>query len=83
LSAGAFKPWSFWGRSTPKETLVVLDAVYPSQYIRRNEQGEITIESAKAFAQGVREIMQAEIDQRGGTQAFYRGHMKRLKGINA
>jgi 1-acyl-sn-glycerol-3-phosphate acyltransferase len=82
LSPGPFKPYSFLGRSLPKETLVVLDPVYPSQFVKRNETGEPTAESVREYAQAVREIMQAEIDKRGGTQVFYRGHMERIKGIN-
>jgi 1-acyl-sn-glycerol-3-phosphate acyltransferase len=82
FSEGPFKAWSFWGRSAPMETLVVLDAVYPSQYVRRDEKGEITSESVKAFAEAVRRIMQHEIDRRHGSTAFYRGPMERIKGLN-
>jgi 1-acyl-sn-glycerol-3-phosphate acyltransferase len=81
FSAGPFKPWSFWGRSLPFETLVILEPVYPAQFIRRDEKGEITSESIKEFAESVRQIMQAEIDRRGGSHAFFRGHMQRIKGL--
>jgi 1-acyl-sn-glycerol-3-phosphate acyltransferase len=64
------------------ETLVILDAVYPSRYVRRDEKGEITAESVKEFAEAVRRIMQKEIDRRRGSTAFYRGQMKRIKGLN-
>jgi len=82
FSTGPFKPWSFWGRSVPLETLVVLEPVYPAQFVRRDELGEITAESVKEFAEAVRQRMQAEIDRRGGSHAFDRGQMQRIKGLN-
>jgi len=82
FSNGFFKPWSFWGRSIPVETLVVLEPVYPSKYIRRDENGNITSESIKEFSEAVRQIMQNEIDTSNGSTAFYRGQMKRIKGLN-
>ena len=82
FSNGPFKPWSFWGRSLPFETLVVLDPVYPSTFVRRDENGEISPESIKEFAETVRRKMQHEIDRRRGSDAFYRGRMERIKGLN-
>jgi len=82
FSDGLFKPWSFWGRSLPVETLVVLEPVYPSGFIRRDENGDITSESIKEFSEAVRHIMQAEIDKRKGSAAFFRGQMERIKGLN-
>jgi len=82
FSQGFFKPWSFWGRSVPIETLVILEPVYPSGYVRRDKNGEISGESVKEFAEAVRGKMQREIDRRGGTSAFYRGKMERIKGLN-
>jgi 1-acyl-sn-glycerol-3-phosphate acyltransferase len=82
FSEGPFKAWSFWGRSLPKETLVVLDAVPPSRYVKRDAKGEITGESVREFAEAVRQIMQQEIDKRRGCAAFYRGPMERIKGLN-
>jgi 1-acyl-sn-glycerol-3-phosphate acyltransferase len=82
FSEGLFKPWSFLGRSLPKETLVILDAVHPSQYVKRDEKGEITTESVKEFTEAVRQLMQREIDRRRGSTAFYRGRMERIKGLN-
>jgi 1-acyl-sn-glycerol-3-phosphate acyltransferase len=82
FSEGAFRPWSFWGRTLPLETLVVLEPEYPSRYIKRDEKGELTSDSIREFAQSVRGKMQAEIDRRGGSSAFYRGQMQRIKGIN-
>ena len=82
FSDGLFRPWSFWGRSLPVETLVVLEPVYPSDFIRRDEKGEITSESIKEFSEAVRQKMQDEIDSRNGSAAFYRGRLERIKGIN-
>jgi 1-acyl-sn-glycerol-3-phosphate acyltransferase len=82
FSQGLFRPWSFLGRSLPFETLVILDPVYPSRYIRRDEKGEIIADSIREFAQAVRAKMQAEIDRRGGSGAFFRGQMQRIKGLN-
>jgi 1-acyl-sn-glycerol-3-phosphate acyltransferase len=66
----------------PKETLVVLEPVYPGAYIRRNSAGRINMQSVREYASAVRVIMQAEIDRRGGTQAFFRGKLQRIAGIN-
>ena len=82
FSNGLFKPWSFWGRSIPVETVIVLDPVYPAQFIRRNEKGEITSNSIKEFTEAVHHLMQTEIDRRNGSQAFSRGRMERIKGLN-
>jgi 1-acyl-sn-glycerol-3-phosphate acyltransferase len=82
FSNGLFKPWSFWGRSLPKETMIVLDPVYPSEWIKRDEKGEITSESVRNFAEAVRQKMQAEIDRRHGSSAFFRGRLERIKGVN-
>jgi 1-acyl-sn-glycerol-3-phosphate acyltransferase len=82
FSEGPFKPWSFWGRSLPLETMVILEPVYPDQYVRKDEKGELSTESLREFAEAVRNTMQAEIDRRKGSTAFYRGHMKRIKGLN-
>jgi len=82
FSEGLFKPYTFFGRSLPVETLVVLDPEFPAKFIRRDAKGEIIAESVKEFAETVRQKMQAEIIRRSGSGAFYRGHMKRIKGIN-
>jgi 1-acyl-sn-glycerol-3-phosphate acyltransferase len=82
FSNGFFRPWSFWGRSIPKETLVVMEPVYPRHYVKRDEKGEFTTESIREFAEAVRRKMQKEIDRRHGSSAFYRGQMERMKGIN-
>jgi 1-acyl-sn-glycerol-3-phosphate acyltransferase len=82
FSNGLFRPWSFWGRSLPVEKLVVMDAVYPARYIRRDGKGEITTESIREFADAVRKKMQREIDRREGSEAFFRGRMERIKGLN-
>jgi 1-acyl-sn-glycerol-3-phosphate acyltransferase len=82
FSNGYFRPWSFWGRSRPVETLVVLEPEYPSNYIKRNENGDISPESIRVFSETVRQKMQAEIEKRTGSNAFYRGQMNRIKGLN-
>ncbi|MDR1250990.1 MAG: 1-acyl-sn-glycerol-3-phosphate acyltransferase [Treponema sp.] len=82
FSEGPFKPWSFWGRSLPIETLVVLEPMYPSDYVRRDENGEINAKSVKEFAEAARQKMQKEIDRRHGSSAFCRGQMNRIKGLN-
>jgi 1-acyl-sn-glycerol-3-phosphate acyltransferase len=82
FSEGKHKPFSFWGRVFPREKLVVMDPVYPSRYIRRGEDGEVTMDSVREFAQHVRGMMQAEIDRRRGSSAFFRGRLGRIKGLN-
>jgi len=82
FSEGPFKPWSFLGRSMPIETMVVLDPEYPGNYVKRDEKGELTSDSIREFAEAVRGKMQAEIDRRGGSSAFYRGRLERIKGLN-
>jgi len=82
FSEGLFRPWSFWGSTLPNETLIILDPEYPSRYVKRDEKGKITSDSIREFAQAVRQKMQAEIDRRGGSAVFYRGQMKRIKGVN-
>jgi 1-acyl-sn-glycerol-3-phosphate acyltransferase len=76
------KKHSFFGRSFPAETLVVMEPVYPSDYVKHNKDGEISTESIREFAEVVRKRMQAEIDKRGGSNVFSRGQMKRIKGLN-
>jgi 1-acyl-sn-glycerol-3-phosphate acyltransferase len=82
FSEGPFRPWSLLGRSAPLETLFVLEPVYPRDYVKRNENGELTTNSIREFAEAVRQKMQAEIDKRGGTNAFSRGKLDRIKGLN-
>ena len=82
FSEGPFRPWSFLGRSLPIETLIVLDPEYPGNYVKRDEKGELTSESIREFAEAVRGKMQAEIDRRNGSSAFYRGQLERIKGLN-
>jgi len=82
FSEGPFRPRSFLGRSLPLETLVVLDPEYPSAHVRRDSDGTVNPESVREFAEAVRARMQAEIDRRGGSHAFFRGRMERIKGLN-
>jgi len=82
FSGGRFKPRSILGRCLPMEKLVVLDPVYPGQYVRKNEKGDPDIDSVRKFAEAVRLIMQEEINTRRGCQAFFRGRLERIGGIN-
>jgi len=82
FSNGLFKPRSFLGRSLPLETLVILEPEYPSNYVKRDENGELTADSIREFAEAVRHKMQAEIDKRKGSSDFYKGQMERIKGLN-
>ena len=82
FSEGIFKPWSFFGRTLPNEKLVVMEPVYPVQYIKRDSNGDITLESIREFAEGVRQKMQREIIRRKGSAVFYRGQLQRIKGLN-
>jgi 1-acyl-sn-glycerol-3-phosphate acyltransferase len=82
FSEGPFKPFSPWGRTLPREKMVVMDPVSPSPFIRRDEKGALSLDSVREFAQAVRSLMQGEIDKRRGSSAFYRGRMERIKGIN-
>jgi 1-acyl-sn-glycerol-3-phosphate acyltransferase len=82
FSEGKHKPYSPRGRAFPKEKLVILDPVYPVRYIRRTESGELIMDSVREYGEAVRRIMQDAIDARGGSNAFYRGPMERIKGLN-
>jgi 1-acyl-sn-glycerol-3-phosphate acyltransferase len=82
FSPGPHKLRSFWGRSRPREKLVVLDAVYPGAFIRWQADGTVSSESIREFVEEVRGIMQREIEKRPGRSAFFRGRMKRIQGIN-
>ena len=82
FSGGSFKPKSFFGRCLPRETLVVMDPVHPQEHVKRNEKGELDTDSVREFAEKVRFLMQGEINRRQGSQAFFRGKLDRVKGIN-
>jgi 1-acyl-sn-glycerol-3-phosphate acyltransferase len=88
FSEGLLKPKTFFARKFPVECMVTLDPVYPASYIRYDSDGSILMASVKEFAEAVRVIMQNEIDRRrgadsrAGTQAYFKGQMPRIKGIN-
>ncbi|MDR1444488.1 MAG: 1-acyl-sn-glycerol-3-phosphate acyltransferase [Treponema sp.] len=82
FSGGKYKPYGFFGRAFPREKLVILNPVYPSHYIRREKNGEISMDSIRSYAKAVHTLMQAEIDKRGGCSAFYKGRMNRIQGLN-
>jgi 1-acyl-sn-glycerol-3-phosphate acyltransferase len=88
FSEGLLKPKAPFARKFPKERLVVLDPVYPSAYIKYNSDGSIAMPSVKEFAAAVYNMMRNEIvkrrelNNREGTQAYFRGRMPRMRGIN-
>jgi 1-acyl-sn-glycerol-3-phosphate acyltransferase len=88
FSEGMLKPKTPFARKFPKERLVVLDPVYPSAYIKYNDDGSIALPSVKEFALSVHKIMRNEIEARrsagggAGTNAYFKGKMPRIKGIN-
>jgi 1-acyl-sn-glycerol-3-phosphate acyltransferase len=82
LTEGSHKRRSFFGRPFPKQTTIALDPVYPADYIKKDENGDITPASIREFGEAVRQKMQQEIYKRGGTMAYYKGQMERMKGIN-
>ena len=82
MKEGKFKPFSVFGRSVPKISLHVLEPVFPEKEGCYNEDGSINEENVKKFAQKVHDMIQNEINTSGGSNAFNKGHMERLKGIN-
>jgi hypothetical protein len=70
------------GTSRPRVELVVLDPLYPKDFIRYNKVGEMLPDSVALFSQTARQRIQAEIDKRGGTGKYFKGQMPRLEGIN-
>ncbi|MGP1587638.1 MAG: lysophospholipid acyltransferase family protein [Treponemataceae bacterium] len=60
-----------WKSCRPKATIYVLDPIFPDKF-----------ESAKEFAEFTRKKIQSEIEKRNGTNAYSKGHMERIKGIN-
>jgi 1-acyl-sn-glycerol-3-phosphate acyltransferase len=88
FSEGVLKPKTPFARKFPKERLVVLDPVHPSNYIKYNDDGTIAMQSVKEFTTVVHDIMRKEIDrrhelnERDGTQTYFKGRMPRIRGIN-
>ncbi|MDR2468805.1 MAG: 1-acyl-sn-glycerol-3-phosphate acyltransferase [Spirochaetaceae bacterium] len=88
FSEGRFPAGAFFARKLPRVHLVILDPVMPSTYIRYKENSELDLNSVKELANTVQTIMQNEIDNRHaknprwGTQAYFKGKMPRMKGIN-
>ena len=82
MSEGKFKPFSMFGRSRPKQTLVILPAVYPQTYNCITDDGKINVHGIKEFTRVVHDTIQSEIEIRKGSSAFYKGQMERIKGIN-
>ena len=70
------------GTSRPRIKLVVLDPLYPGDFIARNDAGEIIPATVSAFSNAVRKRIQQEIDRRGGTGKYFKGQMARIGGLN-
>jgi hypothetical protein len=60
----------------------VLNPIYPEDFVAYTETGRIIPTTLSAFSARARAMIQEEIDKRGGTGDFYRGHMARIKGVN-
>ena len=88
FAEGRLKPKTFFARKFPRQTLVVLDPLYPEKFIRYKDSGSIDMDSVREFADAVRGEMQQEIDKRHaedprwGTMAYFKGKMGRIKGVN-
>ncbi len=67
----------------PKINLYILDPIYPSDFNCVNkETGKANLKAVRRFADHVKDVIQKEIDTRGGTNKFYKGHLERIAGIN-
>lgn len=60
-----------WKSPRPRATLYILDPIFPDQFT-----------NAKEYAEFARQKIQAEIYKRGGTNAYSKGHMARIEGVN-
>ena len=69
-------------KNRPFIHLYILEPVYPSKFNIIKEDGTIDISSAKLFAEETRKKIYDEIIKHGGTGEFYKGQLKRIKGIN-
>lgn len=70
------------GGARPVVHLYVLEPVHPRQFGVLNEDGSVNMAAAKNFAETVRLRIEREIKLRGGTGAYYKGHLERIAGIN-
>ena len=61
---GCLKPKTRFARKYPRQILVVLDPLYPEQFVRYKDNGDIDSDSIREFAEAVRKEMQKEIDRR-------------------
>lgn len=83
MKPGVFRPYSFLGRSRPREEVYVLDAVSPAEFGCIDSEGNVNIKKVKELTVYVRDKIQEEIILRNGTGIFYRGKMERIKGVNS
>jgi 1-acyl-sn-glycerol-3-phosphate acyltransferase len=85
---GRFKRGHPLSRPFPRERIVVLPPMCGPGQPAGQPNPQPSLGAAKRFAEAVHDAMQAEIDRRraadprAGTQAYYRGQMERIKGIN-
>ena len=74
------------GGKTPKPRvrLYVLDAVHPENFECKNRgTGKVNLKAVRRFSEHVRNLIQDEINERGGSREFYKGHMPRVVGEGA
>lgn len=63
--------------------LYILEPMNPKDFGVIDSDGSINIRQAKQFAENVRQRICKEISLRGGTGEYYKGHLERIRGINA
>ena len=67
----------------PKITLYIMDPIYPKDFnCIDSETGKADLKAVKVFAEHVRNLIQNEINIRGGTNKFYKGQLERIAGLN-
>ena len=68
----------------PRIRLYVLDAVEPARFNCKDAKtGKTDMKAVRIFANHVHDIIQNEINRRGGTRQFYKGAMPRIVGEEA
>ena len=68
----------------PRIRLYVLDAVEPARFNCKDPKtGKTDMKAVRIFANHVHDLIQNEINRRGGTRQFYKGAMPRIVGEEA
>ena len=68
----------------PRVRLYVLDAVHPENFECKNRgTGKVNLKAVRRFSEHVRNLIQDEINERGGLREFYKGYMPRVVGEGA